>query len=908
MPTVRLPTGQRLNFPDGMSEQDMLTQTRKFVQENIPELGRPQPGAGTVPEQEDTSFFDFPSTEEVFKRSPTLRLKQTAVDAGVDPNNPAPIAARLVANLGVAGSGTPEELAEVTSSLRQIYGDDVNVRRGEQTGELEFKTSDDKSFRLFNQPGLDITDLGAATPEIAQIATEAVGSIAGVVGGGAAGPAGAAAGGVAAEAFTSFGTELLKGVIGRSQGLDISDDDLVASAMERAGTNALGAAAFPILGVIARRILGRIPKALRNAIPEEQLIEAGEQSKVVQKEFKDRFGETPSLSVGQETGNPAVIEAERALARRRVGKLGEQFEQQEDALRGAQKQVFPETEVSPLDVGQRVQAAAPTAQRRAIQAAEATTGQAEREALETAGKITARAETADVAGEQARNFLVEAKDAVEQPFREGFDEVSRLSGINVDLLPVRRVAQGLGGQLRRLSFKSLIKEDVPLIREGRKAGLVAKEGAKPVKQRLVLKGTRERPARLSDVQRDLSNLRDELRVMKATGVSPKRRRAVGELHKVLLRQRNKALKESGDPDLFRKVIELERGFARAKQDFERGIVGDLIRREKGGDFVLQEPRRIIQRLLNNPGEAQETAKILTNRSVDGSIAARRELRKGFLGEYERRVIDPDTGLAKPGAHNTFIRNHERTLDAFFNPQEITQIKAPGQAAKMLQKAEKSEQEIISNLESSFGFRLAKKFEPNTVVQSLFRPDRLGDFVKARRIIKKDPQLLADFDDVVNKLVFKDVSSFNTSSRQFEVDTQKLVNFLRSDKIPLVRESQGGQFIKDLELLAEEMTFVSRDALFNDRSIAQLIERETGLRSFARFLRVPFAPLTPRGRALTATVGVAREKANETLAEALGSPDRLRELMKLRRTTLRTAQAETVLGGLGAGILTAFPSE
>ena len=179
------------------------------------------------PDDEFGSNFEFKSNKPKFK--PTT--SEIAKSAGVSVNSPATSKARFGASLGY---NEEQKKLAIENSLTQLYGVDVDVRKGPATGELEYYNPKTQSYALVDKPGFDMGDFadlgGDAMVIVPDLAATVVGTIFTTPVGGIAAGSIAAAGGEYAR------LKMGQKIYGINQ--DLTDKQLLGEAFKTMGISA----------------------------------------------------------------------------------------------------------------------------------------------------------------------------------------------------------------------------------------------------------------------------------------------------------------------------------------------------------------------------------------------------------------------------------------------------------------------------------------------------------------------------------------------------------------------------------------------------------------------------------------------------------------------------------------------
>lgn len=136
----------------------------------------------------------------------------------------------------------------------------------------------------------------------------------------------------------------------------------------------------------------------------------------------------------------------------------------------------------------------------------------------------------------------------------------------------------------------------------------------------------------------------------------------------------------------------------------------------------------------------------------------------------------------------------------------------------------------------------------------------------------------------------------------QLDPARIDAFLKSDQANVASTIFGERYNRQLGVLRDALrTTEQRAGPGAPGDLAQAFARDVnGLQGLLRFARVPFAPLSVRGRAFTASLGYWQEHSRERLAQILADPQQINELAKLANVSAGTRRAELIMGRLGLG--------
>ena len=185
-----------------------------------------------------------------------VSFKPTTADlakqGGVSVNDPAESKARFAASLGY---NQEQKILAIKDTLSKSFKQDIDVRVGPDTGELEYYNPITKKYALVDKPGLDVGDLSDLGGDAMVLIPDLAFTVIGTAFSGGNIPAGIGAG-----ALASGIGEYIRLKLGQSYGanLNMTDGDLLNEAFKVAGISASAGA----LGVGAAKVI----KAANNLV------------------------------------------------------------------------------------------------------------------------------------------------------------------------------------------------------------------------------------------------------------------------------------------------------------------------------------------------------------------------------------------------------------------------------------------------------------------------------------------------------------------------------------------------------------------------------------------------------------------------------------------------------------------
>ena len=810
----------------------------------------------------------------------------------------APAAARLVEGFAINNT---EALKGVKIGLEKAFGKEVEIRIGPETGRMEFKNPITGQITLVNPPGVDLGDLFSLAGEGVVAAPE----IAGAIGGSFVSPVVGTALGAGAGAFVG---EVWRLRLGQRMGVntDMTDDDLVREAIFRAGIATVAGPVFERALKLGQIILSRIPAPLAKR---QATSKAAKEAEVLSKDVESITGESFPQTAGQALRDDELLTTEKIVAVRDKGSpLRETFDEQ-----GQQLQKLEDNIKAPFEnprtterVGEDIQRVVRRGPIKGQEKIEARTEVVRQDAIDSAAVATRGEVTPMQAASLARESLQKGNNAVRDSFRKDYAELNRAAGdARIDLTLFRRVANKWKKTLDDDILPSLVEEDRLLISEAARAKTRQVEGLEfgPTVEggRLLQPVTRTEtdPASFGSVQRSLSALRDELRAARKGVSARKDIKALTQLHDALLRSRNKALK--GHPELRAKVDGIEAAYARKKELVDRSLIGEILSKKEGGGYKLAD-EKIIPLILGSPSGARQISLALSDPKFASFKDALKPIRQGILGDYNLKVIDPETGIANLAKHRTWIGQKLPVLKEFFTQGEIKTLNRPGQAVVMLRAAERKEKEVVARLNRSFGMKL-NSYDSSEVVNKTWNPGKLETARRVRRMLKDDPDKWQGYQGAALRKFWADISTYDSQREAFAVSLPKLEAKLNDQSmVTLLRETFGTKHVVNLRILSNALKVANREAQQNQTGLASSIldiGRGSALRHIAR---AGVGMFTIQGRLMTAGIRIRGKAAERAVTKALSDINELDRLVQLRHVSPNSEKARTILGSFSATIL------
>ena len=126
------------------------------------------------PDDEFNENFEFKSDKPEFK--PTT--SEIAKSAGVSTNDPANFKSRFGGSLGY---NEEQKRLAIKYGLSKLYKQDIDVRKGPQTGELEYFNPETQQYALVDKPGMDLGDFADVGGDAFVIGSDLAATIVGTI-------------------------------------------------------------------------------------------------------------------------------------------------------------------------------------------------------------------------------------------------------------------------------------------------------------------------------------------------------------------------------------------------------------------------------------------------------------------------------------------------------------------------------------------------------------------------------------------------------------------------------------------------------------------------------------------------------------------------------------------------------
>ena len=840
---------------------------------------RPEEPDIIFPDDEFGGNFQFEGAKTPFKPTTSEIAKQ----AGVSINDPADIKARFGASLGY---NEDQKALAIKNSLSKMYGQEIEVRKGPQTGELEYLNPNTQTYSLVDKPGMDFGDFGDIGGDALVIGADIAGTIAGTI-------FTTPVGGIATGAISAGAAEYYRLKWGQEHyqiNLDLTDEQLFNEAFKTFGISAaagtLGLGAVKLIKSINNVVQGRSFSSVDEGVETLQSAKALESEKIA-KEINIQLEDAGIKSklkytMAEATDDKDLLALQSAFENKRMlGKLGEFREFGEEQAKSLNeyfrlmKEKFGVSTGSTYDTGKLIKQVVENRNTDAVK--NIVKKQELSEQLLTKSIFTLPDGSSKLTGTQFRSIVDDLSAAYKSDVNLAAKELDKVTGQK--FIKTDKIAATINKLTDedRLNFINIAQ----------------------------LKGVFKK-----DVFENLSNPEGFIPLANARQTI----RTLGEM--VRDRQVGLAGGESVD---FGKVQTLKNAFTeQVKKDAGTEYLDEL---QKFNDLVITN-----KELLNNDVISKLTkidvGRVLKIADEDifettfkkgvGSGKAAKEVydviskspealnayKNSIFSKYKTEVLDPITKKPSLVKHNTFMKSYDKPLRVFFNEAEYNKISRIGGLQANIEKTNKIFTQTNKELSKSFEGKLFNT-SPEEIFNKIYKPANLGQVRTLKNILTKNPEVYKKFQrDVLrdlNEKVFKLDKKF-TLGRVLDADAfNKYLNGGGGEAgyRVILKEIFGADYVKNLDIFNNALQIASRSAATAQQGVVG--------NAFTDIIRARVGQFTFAGRLLTAGRRIFTATSNRLIARALLNPDSLKDLIALRKLSKKSKAAAVILSKLGGSI-------
>ena len=810
--------------------------------------------------KEPRVFSPIPVVQERMEREtprpdPFSESDRRAAESGVDVTTGAPTGR---ARAGFAGNEALK--AEfLRKELSQFYGQDVRIRKGPDSGELEFFNPETRRFTLVDEATRTSRDLADFLGDSLVFLGAGVGEVFG-------GIPGAAAGGAAGEAARQ-GVGKLLGINEEISGADVVNEGLLTGG---------GSAVFRAGGAVTRAVRDfRKPPGVKADVAETAL-NSLESNQAIADEISRRSGQRFQPLTGLLSGDETLLGAQAALrtSPETAVALRERTNQNETALEAFFDEATPQGAV-PSEVGRRAQSTA----RSSTQARRQDADRVVRNTIDELENLTQTLPRAgdDTTGRGIRELVIEERRKLKGLETEAYERAQELYGLNPDTglsdikIPIRtsNAADALSGNDVTKTFNALSNEA--------KEALFAEQAAgKAILTPDTI--TNAKDLDLHQMEEAIRFLRRRQRIdaRNAVAASPQGR-DVNRALNALVRRRSEFLSES-HPEILEAIESAEFVSAQRARLFDKSILRSILVKDDTGEFVLRD-REVIARTIAS-GDKEATQHLMS--ILGENPAGQAELQKAMLAFYRNEVVED--GIPVLALHKRFIERHGDALKVIFPKSKgVTKFGEVTRAANVTIARAENFKKVIAK---TFKGRI-QNIAPENVIKDMFgRRFSVKDANRFRNLAQAGgfygPYQRAVGDEIRRRIFTNNILS-----------PTKLDSLL-SQNGEVIKGLLGARYVADLQVLLKGLRLAGRQP----SGIAT--RTSNTLLDAMRVLVAP--PLTQRGRAQTLVQNVNRRAIERAMLNAISEPKALRAVVAQRNKDIRSKEVLGLLGALGGAAI------
>ena len=810
-------------------------------------------------------------------------VKDIALQNDVGVNEGATPEARFAASFGFDDKN---KALAVKNVLSNVYKKDIDVRFGNNTGELEFLNPKTNKYELVNKPGVELGDFTGLGGDAMVILPDIAATAFATVYSGGNLPVGVTAGAVTAG-IAEYGRYKLGQKLYNINN-DVSNEDLLNRAFLAVGISAgsavLGVGAVKLIKGVNNLIKGRFVKGndLADARVEKDIIKANDVAKQINDTLDTaKINSELKFSLAKASNDPDLLAAQAAFENQ--NKLGfmNDFKTMNVENATSLNKYFSFLKsgfntngrgLSDFETGQLIKEVAEKRNQPIIK--ELIQKQANAEEVLESAMIRLPNGSIKETGVTIKNAIEDVADAYKarvDSASKALDEAAGVDEINSNIIKE---------SLKKLSTK---EKDNLL-----KVNKISKIFKNQKLYESVLDGSAKIP--ITTVRNTLSKLKLDIRnasTGSVTGETPD----VGAL-KFLQKTLEKQLRNDAPPSYIDEFDNFNALVRENKQKLNNDLIPKMTLKRNGNlEFGAED---LFELSFKRGQKSEKYADELYNVIKDYPDAMT-AYKASINSEYKRQVFKNDK-ISK-NAHEKFLRDYDAPLKKFLSKSEYNQIKKLGGFQKILDDTIELRKNTTKDLANTFSGQL-EKISAGELVNKIYKPNKIGEILELKKILSKDPEVYKAFQRSVLTDINERVKRIDNNLGMRIIDSRSFNNYLngaggeRGYRVAL-REIFDADFIKNLDLLNEGLKIEARKAPARSEGIIGS--------AFSDLIRARLGQFTLAGRLFTAGRRIYKRAAERIMANALLDPQSLKELIELRKLKPNTTRAVAILSKLGGSI-------
>jgi len=831
----------------------------------------------------DDEMFLPEGGRELLNFRPTVGM--IAERSGVSIDDPATASSRMGGSFGI----NPEQKAlAIKNSLSKLYKQDIDVRIGANTGQLEYFNPEKKQYSLVDKPGVDIGDFGDMTGDAMVIIPDLAVTVltAPFIGTGAI-PAGAAAAGIGEYARLKIGQVAYDINKKNQDGSDITDSQLVSEAFKTAGISA----AFGYGGLGAAKIIKGVNNIVKGRIQSDDfvdLVNTKTDAESISKSINDKLSEAKlntklRFKTSQALDDPDLMAAQEVFEKsNRLGYVGD-FKRANTSEMNALNDYFTllRSEFDPkglyknqnqYDLGNLIKGVITKRNEPQIKSLIKQQETTENLLNQTINELPNGTKVAT--GVNVRDAITSTREIFKKQSDFALQKLNQASGgiqIKTDIISS--------------ALKTLEKQGKDNIFDSAQFSL-----AKSVKNKKILKGEVDVP--VTTLRNAMSYLNRQIR--KGEKGLTTEDIDVGAL-KFMVGEINKQVRRDA-PDSFVNAFDIFNDvYAKGKAKLDNTIIADIMKiRNKQLVYGDEAIFKTTFKTGNNSKKVADDLYDVIKDYPDAMLAY-----KNSINDFYKQEVIDNLGKANLIKHRNFLKNYEDKLKVFFTPKEYNKITKIGGLQETVNNIEKTRSDLIKQLSKSFEGKLESS-TPGELVNKIYKPNNIGEIRQLKNILSKDPEIFQAFQTNVMKDLNERVTVKNGSLGMDIISPERFKQYVYGSGGEkgyqfAMKEIFGKEFMGNIKTLNDALQITARSAP------ASLQREGVYGNFFTDIIRARVGQFTPTGRLLTAGKRIYTRSSNAILKNAILNPESLKDLVKLKTLKKSSAEAAYILGKLNGMI-------
>ena len=803
-------------------------------------------------------------------------IKDIAIENNIGTETGASANARFAQSLGYDDKNKALAIKNVLSDL---YKQDITVRTGTNTGELEFLNPKTEKFELVNKPGVDLGDFTGQGGNAMVILPDLAATIAGTVYSGGNLPAGVTAGAVTAGVMEYMKYQLGKGIYKINK--DVSNEDLLNRAFVAAGVSGgsafLGVGAAKVIKSTANLIKGRFLQGSDVAISkvEDDILKADVVADRINNALDGaKIKSNLKFTLGQAANDADMLAAQESFEN--INKLGYMNEfrtfnqNQAQALNdyyGFLKSGFGTNTkgASEFEAGSLIQEVIRKQNQPVIK--DLIKKQADAEDVLERAIITLPDGSLKETGVAIRSSIAEASNLYKKNVAMAADKLA------------------VAANIKNVST-DIIYDTVESLSKKAKDNLLKIPDTKNIFNKELLKEGNVNPEVLRNTKSTLQSLIRDKVEGKAAGETPE----VKTLQ-TIVSSINKQLQKSAPKEYTDALDEFNTLVVKNKKLLDNELISKITKEDNKLKIFGAEDLFSLsfKKGLKSDVYAKQMHDVIKN-----SPDAMKAYKNSINDFYKIKVFK--NGKINKNAHESFLRDYNSPLKLFFNETDYNKISKLGGFQKTIDDATVSRNNTIKEIEKSFAGKL-ERLTPGELVNKIYKANNIDEIRRLKNILSKDPEVYQAFQRSV--LTDLNESVLKSSDRL----GMKVIDALSFDKY-LYGAGERGYRVALKEIFGDN--FVGN--LDNLNKALQISARRQPPKSmgvfgsaFSDIIRARLGQFTLSGRLFTASRRIYAKAAERVMANALLNPASLKELISLRNFKPNTKEAIAILSKLDGSI-------